>query len=117
MYIKTLNTINVKTTTMKLLLVMLTLFIGQASYSQTYDVYIANEALTSNTTMEFDVYIKSNGATGNWALRSYQCGYQFSSAFVNGGTLSGSYVISSSELEANFGKTWGFTYSATPRVV
>src|SRR6186713_1590424 len=117
MYIKTLNTIKVKTTTQKLLLVLLTLFIGKASYSQTYDVYIANEALISNTQMEFDVFIKSNGATGTWALRSYQSGYQFSTSFVNGGSLSGAYVASPSELEGTFGKTWGFSYNVANRVL
>ena len=86
-------------------------------HAQTYDIYIANRSLTSVTTMEFDVFIKSNGSTGNWAIRTFQSGYKFSSAFVNGGTLACSYVSGSSEMESSFGKTWGFTYNSTYKVL
>jgi hypothetical protein len=86
-------------------------------FAQTYDIYIANRSLTSATTLEFDVYIKSNGSTGNWAIRTYQSGYKFSAAFVNGGSLTCAYVSGSSEMESSFGKTWGFSYNATYKVL
>ena len=86
-------------------------------FAQTYDIYIANRRLTSPRTMEFDVYIKSTGNTAPWALRSYQSGYRFGREFINGGTLSASYVSGSSELESSFGKTWGFSYNAAQRVL
>jgi hypothetical protein len=85
--------------------------------AQTYDVYIANRRLTSPRSMEFDVYIKSTGSTAPWAMRLYQAGYRFGTGFVNGGILSASYVTGSSELESSFGKTWGFSYNATQRVI
>jgi hypothetical protein len=50
-------------------------------------------------------------------MRLYQAGYRFGSGFVNGGILSASYVAGSSELESSFGKTWGFSYNATQRVI
>lgn len=89
-----------------------------ANAQTTYDIFIANRALTSSTTMEFDVFIRSNGSTTTWPMRTYQSGYQFSAAFVNGGTLSGQYVAGSSGLtETSFGKTFGFTWNATNRVL
>lgn len=102
--------------TLGILILVLCAFVSQ-TMGQTYDIYIANRTLTSATTMEFDVYIKSNGSTGNWALRTFQSGYKFSSAFVNGGSLTCSYVTGSSEMEASFGKTWGFSYNATYKVI
>lgn len=94
-------------------------FVDVIAQAPTYDIYIANRALTSVNTMEFDVFIKSNGSTTvAWPMRSFQCGYQFSSAFVNGGTLSASYVAGSSELtETTFGKTWGFSYNSTNKII
>lgn len=89
----------------------------QTTSAQTYDMYIANRRLVTPRSMEFDVYIKSTGSTAPWALRLYQAGYRFGAAFVNGGLLSGSYVAGSSELESSFGKTWGFSFNATQKVL
>lgn len=99
MHFKIINTINVKATTSKILAlfsVILMTCLGK-SYAQTYDVYIANDVLTSPTTMEFDVYIKSNGVTTDWPLRTYQGSYTLDSTFQNGGQLSASYKASSTD--------------------
>lgn len=94
------------------------LFASITSRSQTYDVYIANRVITTDTTLEFDVFIKSNDTTGFWPLRTYQAGYQFSSSFVNGGALRGQYIIGSTDLtEGAFGKVWGFTWNLANKVL
>ena len=120
MHIKKLNITNVKTT-LKFLRVFLPLMlltcIGKLSNAQTYNVYVANDQLTTDKIMEFDVYIANTVPQADWALRSYQAGYQFDAAFTNGGTLSGLYVPGSSELEASFGKVWGFTWNVANRVL
>lgn len=86
--------------------------------SQTYDIYVSNRVITSDTTMEFDVFIKSNDTTGFWALRTYQAGYQFNGSFVNGGSLRGQYIIGSTDLtEGTFGKTWSFTWNNANKVL
>jgi hypothetical protein len=94
----------------RLLILILALQASAHSFSQTFDVYIDNQVMTSANTFEFDVYIKSNGATGTWPLRSYQSGYYFNPVFINGGTITASYVAGSSELGANFAKNWNFTF-------
>lgn len=86
-------------------------------FAQTYDIYIVNRRLISPRTMEFDVFIKNTGNTAPWAMRLYQAGYRFGRGFINGGILSAAYVSGSSELESSFGKTWGFSYNATQRVI
>ena len=85
--------------------------------TSTYQVYVANRALVAANQMEFDVFIQNDPYTLSWGIRSFQCGYQFSSDFVNGGTLSGAYVAGSSGFGASFGKTFGFSWNATNRVL
>jgi len=87
------------------------------SNAQTYDIYIDNRVLTSVNSMEFDVYIRSNGNTGSWPLRTFQTGYNLNPAFVNGGTLTANYVQGTSELESTYGKNWGFTWNASANVL
>jgi len=98
---------------------MLYIFISYPLFvtAQTFDIFIANRQLISSTTMEFDVFIKNNGSTLPWGFKLFQAGYQFNPSFVNGGTLSGSYVSGSSELESSFGKTWGFSFNNTYKVL
>jgi len=117
MYYKTLNSKIVKTAILKSLLVILSLITGKVMYAQNYDVYVANRALTASNVLEFDVYVKNDGASPAIAFRSYQCGYKFAQAFVNGGTLTGAYITGSSDLPSTFGKTWGFSWNATNRVL
>jgi hypothetical protein len=93
------------------------LMLGLRSSSQTYDIYIDNRVLTSVNTMEFDVFIRSNGNSGSWPLRTFQTGYNLNPAFVNGGTLTANYVPGSSDLESTFGKNWGFTWNASAHVL
>ena len=114
---KTLNSKIVKTALLKTLLVILFMVAGKTMFAQSYDVYISNRALTAANQLEFDVYIKSNGTTGSWAVRTYQCGYKFAQAFVNGGTLSGAYISGSSDMASTFGKTWAFSYNSANRVL
>jgi len=98
---------------------MLSIFISYPLFvtAQTFDIFIANRQLTSSTTMEFDVFIKNNGTTTPWSFKLFQAGYQFNPAFVNGGILSASYISGSSELESTFGKTWGFSFNNTYKVL
>jgi len=114
---KTLNSKIVKTALLKSLLVILFMVAGKTMFAQSYDVYISNRALTAANQLEFDVYIVNNGATDAWALRSYQCGYKFATAFVNGGTLSGAYVSGSSDFPASLGKSFGFSWNASATVL
>ena len=114
---KTLNSNIVKTALLKSLLVILFMVAGKTMYAQTYDVYISNRALTASNQLEFDVYIVNNGSASSWALRSYQCGYKFATAFVNGGTLSGGYVSGSSDFPASLGKSFGFSWNPTAGVL
>jgi hypothetical protein len=89
----------------------------EISVGQTYDIILKNRKLLSDSTMEFDVYVKNNNNSGDWGMRTYQCGYKFDSIFVNGGTLNGRYVSGSSELDSTFGKTWGFTWNAANFII
>ena len=116
MHIKTLNTINVKATISKFLALLTIIVISGLgkSYAQTYDVYLANDTLTAPNVMEVDVYIKNNGGTGDWGLRTFQCGYQFDATFTNGGAISGQYKASSSDLTVSFPV---LQWNATNRVI
>ena len=89
----------------------------QTAWGQSYDVYIENRRLTSDTTMEFDVFIQNTGSTTVWNMRSYQSGYRFSAAFINGGNITASYISGSSDLETSFNKVWGFTWNSTAKVL
>lgn len=93
-------------------LFLLLSLITNVCQSQSYDVIIKNRRIISDTSMDFDVYVRNNDNSGSWGMRSFQCGYQFDSIFVNGGVLSCRYITGSSEMDATFGKTWGFSWNA-----
>lgn len=98
-------------------LLLILLSISLCSVGQTYDVILKNRKLLTDTTMDFDIYIKNNNNSGDWGLRSFQCGYRFDAVFVNGGSLSCKYLTGSSELDSAFGKTWGFSWNATNYII
>jgi hypothetical protein len=93
------------------------IILPESSIGQTYDVILKNRKLLTDSTMEFDVYIKNNNNSGDWGMRSYQSGYQFDSVFVNGGALSCRYIAGSSELDSSFNKVWGFSWNAANFII
>jgi hypothetical protein len=104
--------------TIKLLLLATFLTSGACLQAQeTFDIMFQNRKLTTDTTLEFEVMVRSNGSTGLWAMRSFQCGYSFDSLFVNGGTLKGKYIPGSSEVEPSFNPVWGFSFNTTRTVL
>ena len=57
---------------------------------------LTNGTYADSKHYQFDILLKSQG--GDFELTSYQCSFKFNNAITNGGTLSFSYVSSSSEL-------------------
>lgn len=85
--------------------------------AQSYDLWIANRRLTSMNTMEFDLMIRCHDSINPIPLKHVQSGYRFNPVFINGGSLTANYVPGSSEMEAAFGKTWGFSFNAAQSVL
>lgn len=96
---------------------LLFVWANPSSAQETYDILIQNRKITTDTTFEFEVLVRSNGSTGVWAMRSYQCGYALDSLFVNGGTLKAIYVPGSTELEPTFNPRWGFAFNTNRTVL
>ncbi|MDR3611753.1 MAG: T9SS type A sorting domain-containing protein [Ignavibacteriaceae bacterium] len=68
-----------------------------ASYSQpTYEVHMSNDAQISANEIQFDVYILRTGTTP-FELAGFQMGITYNTAILNGGTLTASYVASSTD--------------------
>ncbi len=79
------------------LLLLISLVITSSSLSQVdYQMTLSNGVKVNETTIEFDVIIKS--LNYNFTLTSYQCSFLFNQEIANGGQLSFTYVNGSSQL-------------------
>lgn len=79
------------------LLLLISLVITSSSLSQVdYQMTLSNGVKVNETTIEFDVIIKS--LNNNFTLTSYQCSFLFNQEIANGGQLSFTYVNGSSQL-------------------
>ncbi len=75
----------------------LTSIYGEELFAQTnYIISIANGIKVNSQTIEFDVYIKSNGS--DFTLTSYQCTFSFTQSIINNGNISFSYIPETSQL-------------------
>ncbi|MCX6248190.1 MAG: hypothetical protein NTW10_10675 [Bacteroidetes bacterium] len=77
--------------------------LNSEAQTPTYSCVAKNDTLINATTYQFDVYIYQTGSTALY-LSTYQLSFQIanSAAILNGGTLSGVYVASSSQLPGGF---------------
>src|ERR1041384_406186 len=66
--------------------------ISRIGNAQTFNCYIAKDSLIDDKTLKFDVYMVSTGA--DFSLRTVQYAFKFNSAFINGGTITPSFVSS-----------------------
>ncbi|QQS34907.1 MAG: discoidin domain-containing protein [Ignavibacteriales bacterium] len=82
-----------------LLVVVMALLIPFASYSQTgYLARLANGVIVNSNTYEFDVLLRSTGS--NFQLTSYQGAFTISQNFTKGGTITFSYINSTSSFSS-----------------
>jgi len=68
---------------------LLLLFVGlynPASYSQTYNMWLTNDAQSGDTAWSFDVYIQRTGDTV-LSMYSFQIGFTYTVSALNGGTF------------------------------
>jgi len=96
---------------------LLLILLSNQCFSENYEVYVSNEKFASTNSLEFDVFIKNNSLAAPFSLRSFQCGYQFSPAFINGGTINGAYLSGSSDFSIGFGVAWGFRFNPNYNVL
>lgn len=61
-----------------------------------YEMTLSNGVRVNENTIEFDVLIRS--LNDNFSLTSYQCSFLFNQEIANGGQLSFTYIIGSSQL-------------------
>jgi hypothetical protein len=87
--------------------------IGKLSIAQNFDLYVANDHLTSPNVYEFDVFMKATSA--DFVFRSVQLGFSFNAGFVpSGSTITAVTVASASQLVSPFSSgplQWNGTFN------
>jgi hypothetical protein len=84
---------------LRIILILLTVgSIAPSSYSQlpTYSMTLSNDSVYSRNAYEFDIYLL-NTSTNVFQLFGFQIGILYDSTFLNGGTLTASWVPGSND--------------------